>query len=293
MSKDITESKGISALWLKIIACILMTLDHIALLFISRGSGDIPTDYYILRALGKMAFPIFAYLAVEGCYKTSNIRMYLIRLGGMAILLDAFAYGFGAINNITIASNPLLGNSFTDLFMGVLLVYLLKRKDIYSLFAAIPFLYELFSDFVISDNYGTLFKSDWGTFSIVLFLVFFLAREATNLFLRRKALNAGLEQEAYILNPGKAYQYASSVALIFVECMFYLIYRLDYTAFVLPNEFVPIGTYSTLSFIFICLYNGKRGFSNKIIQYSFYAYYPVHVIILGIMSMCFGILSRM
>ncbi len=285
------ENIGISAFWLKIIACVMMTMDHVALLFIQRGTGDIPTSYYLLRAIGKMAFPIFAFLAVEGAYKSRNIKMYLLRLGSMAILLDGFAYAFGAINNITIASNPILGNAFTDLFMGVVMISLLRRKDRYSLLAVLPLLYEIFSDFVISDSYGTLFKSDWGTFSIILFLFFFIAREATDIYLKRKAVNSGLEEDAYILNPGKSYQLAECVALVLTEAIFYLIYRLNYSAFVIPNEFVPIGTYSTLAGIFILLYNGKRGFDNKVIKYSFYAYYPLHLIILGIMSMCFGVLA--
>ena len=285
---------GISSFWLKVIACILMTFDHIALLFIERGTSDtIPTLYYIFRAVGKISFPIFAFLAVEGAYKSKNPILYLIRLGSLAILLDIFGYSYGAIMHMQIASNPLIGNAFTDIFMGVLLIYLLRKKNVYSLFALIPLGYEIFSDFPISEEYGTLFKSDWGTFSIVLFLTYFIAREIADYYVKRKSSEMGIQEEAFNLEKEKYHKYFQAIALIFTEALFYLIYRIDYTAFVIPNEFIPIGTYSTLAVIFILLYNGKKGYSKSWIQYSFYSYYPLHLMILGIFSMYFGVLSNL
>ncbi len=287
------KSFGLSSFSLKLIAAILMTLDHVALLFIPRGVGDIPTSYYILRAIGKMAFPIYAFLATEGAYHTKNVKYYLLRLGFLAILMDGFGYAFGAINNLSIASNPLLGNAFTDMFMGVLMISLFQRKDIYSLFGLLPIAYEVLSNVVIDANYGTLFKSDWGTFSIVLFLLYFLFREFTSYRLKAKARNDGLDEETYLIEESRSFQVAEAIALILTEAIFYLIYRINYQAFVLPNEFVPIGTYSTLAFIFLLLYNGKKGYESKAIQYGFYLYYPFHLIILGIISMVCGVLANL
>ena len=39
-----------------------------------------------------------------------------------------------------------------------------------------------------------------------------------------------------------------------------------------------------LSLIPLCLYNGERGFSNKALQYGFYAFYPVHILILSVLA---------
>lgn len=294
MNETSEKKFGLNAFSLKVIACLLMTLDHIALLFIERGTSDtIPISYYILRAIGKISFPIFAFLAVEGAYKSKNIKLYLLRLGVLSVLMDATGYAYGAIANIKIASNPMIGNAFTDMFMGVLMITLLRKKNAFSLFAILPFLYEVFSDYRINESYGTLFKSDWGTFSICLFLTYFLAREFTSFYLKRKANSYGLEENTFLLqDEQKKYKYAEAIALLFTEALFYLIYRMDYTAFVLPNEFIPIGTYSTLAIVFILLYNGEKGYQKKWIQYSFYLYYPLHLILLGILSMAFGVLSH-
>jgi hypothetical protein len=293
MDNQQSKTFGISGFWLKVIAAILMTLDHVALLFISRGNGDIPTNYYILRAVGKMAFPIFAFMAVEGAYHSKNVPLYFLRLGFFALLLDAFGFSFGAINGLPVADNPMVGNAFMDMFMGVLLITLLRRKDTYSLFAIIPLAYEILSDLDTGTAWGTIFKSDWGTFAIVLFAMFFLARKITDSYLKNKALKEGLQEDTYLgEEPTRYYKITEAIALVITELVFYFIYRVNYTAFFIPNEFVPIGTFSTLAFICILLYNGKRGFHNKIIQYSFYAYYPLHLAILGIISMFCGVLAN-
>lgn len=283
---------GLNSLALKIIACVLMTLDHIALLFLSRGELDINTDYYILRAIGKIAFPIFAFLAVEGTYKTKNILNYLLRVGVLAIILDICGYLLGYFNGIKISENPLIGNAFTDMFMGILAVYFLKKKNWYSLFALFPVAFEFLSHLTINENYGTLFKSDWGSFSIVLFICYFIARELSTKLIKDKAVKDNIDESIYIDLYQLTYNNISQcIALIFVELTYYLLWRYNYSLPILPNDFVPLGTYSTLACVFLIFYNGKKGYSSKKIQYFFYAYYPFHIILLGILSMFFGVLK--
>ena len=285
-----TEKKrtfGLSSLALKIIACLLMTLDHIALLFIP-GEKDTYTLYYILRAIGKISFPIFAFLAVEGAYKTNNILKYLLRLFVFAIVLDGFGYTFGSIYHINVIDNPLIGNAFTDMFLGVLTVYLLKKKNWYSLFALFPIAISVLSDIDLFQTYGSLFKTDWGTFSIVLFIFYFLAKELSSLSIRKKNFDdPSMDYEVYKVKTDKMFEI---VALITVELAFYLLWRINYSLPIIPNEFVPIGTYSVLASVILAFYNGEKGYNSKIIQYSFYAYYPLHIIILGVISLFCGLL---
>ncbi len=289
MTKEKKRIFGLSSLALKVIACLLMTLDHIALLFIP-GEKDTYTLYYILRAIGKISFPIFAFLAVEGAYKTSNIWKYLLRLGVLAIVLDGFGYTFGSIYSIDVINNPLIGNAFTDMFLGVLTVYLLKKKNWYSLLAVFPVAIAVLSDIDIFQTYGSLFKTDWGTFSIVLFIFYFLAKELSALSIKKKNFDdPSMDYEVYKVKTDKMFEI---VALITVELAFYLLWRINYSLPIIPNEFVPIGTYSVLASLTLAFYNGEKGYQSKVIQYSFYAYYPLHIIILGVISLFFGLLSN-
>ena len=277
----------LSSFTLKVIACILMTLDHIALFFVS------PTMqyelYYALRAIGKISFPLFVFLAFYGVYRTHNLRNYLLRLLLPGIAIDVFGYVFGAVATIPIADNPIIGNAFIDLFLGTLAVSLLRKKNWVSLLAVLPVLYAFFSTYPVDASYGTLFKTDWGFFGICLFLAFFAAKEIVALFIRYRASQDGILLEVYREeNEFFLEKIALSVALVFVGLVFYLIYRLDFTSFVLPNEFVPIGTYLCLAFVFFLLASPKKGYSSKAIQYSFYAYYPFHLVLLAIVAFAIG-----
>ncbi|MBR5614713.1 MAG: hypothetical protein IKW64_05375 [Clostridia bacterium] len=64
---------------LKMIAIVTMTVDHIG--------SYILKEFLILRIIGRLAYPIFAYMIAEGCKYTKNRKKYL---GMMSVL--AFAY---------------------------------------------------------------------------------------------------------------------------------------------------------------------------------------------------------
>lgn len=270
-----------------------MTLDHIALLFVPGGiSGQYGTLYYVLRAIGKISFPIFAFLSVEGIYHTGHPWRYFLRLFLFAVALDAFGFLIGGITGISVRSNPLIGNAFTDMLLGVLTVYFLKKKNWWSLLAVLPITYSFFTCYTLNNEWGSVFKADWGFFSTVLFLLLFLAREGTLAYLRLSAKKDGLPESSYIESDGIRYSiYAQCVALFACEMIFYLIYRYSNFSTFIPGEFVPLGTYSVLAFVFYLLYNGEKGYRKRGVKYIFYLYYPCHLALLGILSLFFGVLS--
>ena len=74
------NKKGVTGSTLKLIAIITMTIDHV-------GAVIFP-DYQILRIIGRIAFPIFAYCIAVGCIYTKNIGKYALRVLLMAILIQ-------------------------------------------------------------------------------------------------------------------------------------------------------------------------------------------------------------
>lgn len=72
---------GLSANSLKLIALVSMTLDHIGLTFFP--------EIEIFRIIGRISFPIFAYMIAEGCRYTRNRCRYFLQVFLLGVLCQA------------------------------------------------------------------------------------------------------------------------------------------------------------------------------------------------------------
>ncbi len=87
------DNKGLTGSTLKMIAMIAMLIDHIGAAVLIRviySTGDMAVYdiYMVLRKIGRIAFPIFCFLLVEGFVHTSDKKKYAIRLGIFALLSE-------------------------------------------------------------------------------------------------------------------------------------------------------------------------------------------------------------
>lgn len=97
------DKPGISGSTLKLIALVTMLVDHIGAVVLIRmildnmtrsgTAGLVPYDtlyqlYNISRGIGRLAFPIFCFLLVEGFQRTGNRLKYALRLGIFALISE-------------------------------------------------------------------------------------------------------------------------------------------------------------------------------------------------------------
>lgn len=75
---------GLTVNQLKIIAMITMTCDHVGLYLLPQ--------FPILRVLGRLALPIYAYMIAQGCRHTHDRKRYLLRLLGLGLLCQVVYY---------------------------------------------------------------------------------------------------------------------------------------------------------------------------------------------------------
>lgn len=69
---------GLTGNQLKLIALITMTVDHVGMLLFPQ--------HLFLRLIGRLAFPIFAYMIGEGCRHTRSMPRYFGLMAGMAVM---------------------------------------------------------------------------------------------------------------------------------------------------------------------------------------------------------------
>lgn len=87
------EQSGISGSVLKLIAVITMLIDHIAAAILVRhfyatNDWSLYNVYYAMRMIGRIAFPIYCFMLVEGLERTRNRRKYLTRMVGFAVISE-------------------------------------------------------------------------------------------------------------------------------------------------------------------------------------------------------------
>lgn len=70
---------------LKVIAVLSMVIDHCAYFFLAEGT---PILYEVCRCMGRVAFPLFAYLIAEGFANTRNRMRYFLTLLAFAIVSE-------------------------------------------------------------------------------------------------------------------------------------------------------------------------------------------------------------
>jgi len=85
----------LSGSWLKVIAVVTMLIDHIASVLLREDPilifsvlGRAVTLYEIMRTIGRIAFPLFAFLLVEGFIHTSNRKKYGTNLLAFAFISE-------------------------------------------------------------------------------------------------------------------------------------------------------------------------------------------------------------
>lgn len=81
MGLALKERTGLTGNQLKLIAMAAMTLDHIGVYLLPQA--------LILRIIGRLALPIYAYMIAEGCRYTRSRKQYLLRIAGLAAVCQA------------------------------------------------------------------------------------------------------------------------------------------------------------------------------------------------------------
>jgi len=156
---------------LKLIALVTMLIDHATAILIPEDT----LAYMIGRSIGRLAFPIFCFLLVEGLLHTKNVKKYLIRLGIFA-LLSEIPFDLAFSNKVDYRAFLNQQNVFFTLFIGLIVIYgmsIIEKKYANNMILSI-----IFDSLVIFAGCAVsiLLATDYQYQGILLIVVFYLFR---------------------------------------------------------------------------------------------------------------------
>lgn len=233
-------NKPLNGIHLKLIACAAMFIDHAckALFWVN------PTAHILSDTVGRIAFPIFAYLVLEGFLHTHSRKKYAINLLIAALISEVF---FDRVLHGT-WFYPMHQNTCFTLLLGLLFLITLEKCEQDRKFRDQKFRDRKFQGkkfllmIVAVAGFGVLFRLTRVDYGLSAFIIFFAL---------------------YLLK----YQQPAFSALI----MSTVILIVSKTAGV------------CLCLIPFFFYNRKRGNMPAAGKYLFYAFYPAHLAILTVM----------
>jgi len=222
-----------------------MLIDHIGVALVPSGT---PT-YFVCRAIGRLAFPLFAYLIAEGYFYTKNYKWYIGRLLIFAFIseipFDLLRHGdFPVWNN-----------------QNVLLTFVIALAALY-----------FFDRFAVADNRlpalltlliaalaAQLFNADYGAFGILLVFVFYFHRG----------------------RPRTMVMWYSVIVIVFAALNAYA--ALPYINNVIQSLISGFALFALIPIIIYCK-NRKKGYAAPSWKYFFYVFYPAHMMLLFILA---------
>ena len=142
---------------LKCIAIVSIALDH-------TGAVLYPSQIW-LRCLGRIAFPIFCFLIVEGFFHTHDVRRYMGRLGVFA-LISEIPYDL-AFRGVPLEYAH--QNVFFTLLIGIGMMVLLERNREWPVKAVI---------LLLAMWLAVLIRSDYNFRGVLLIFVFYIFHES-------------------------------------------------------------------------------------------------------------------
>ena len=239
---------------LKNIAYLSMLIDHFSVVvFLSyiqwrsaQGlSVETEREYYSIgRAVGRIAFVLFAFMAAEGFRYTHSKKKYLLRLGVFALLseipFDLAIYGK--------LYEPNGQNVYFTLFLGVLALLFIKNLTGHPLLQCISTILCCVTAAILSTDYMLM--------GVLLIVTFYLCRKSFML------------------------QCLAGSAVIYFGIV--MVYIIRYWGEGVPLAvFFKSGMselYGLAAFVLIYFYDGRKG--RQLPKICYYLFYPVHLLVL-------------
>ena len=259
--------RGMDGFQIKVLALVLMLLDHIHYFF--GFTGKVPL---LFSQLGRLAGPLFMFIVVEGFIHTSNRKNYFKRIYLLSVLMGAVNYGIMCFGLVRGDGFFPMNNVFAT--FALVMVFLqgidwIKSKDYLRGVTALALP-------VVLNIVFYLLPPTWMSWFYVLE---FIALPLP-MFVEGGVFFVITGVLLYLLRSNRKLQVGVFAAFTLLwPCIMGLIMRGSLSLpFMILENYEWMGAFAA---IFMLAYNGKRGRNAKRL---FYVFYPTHVYLLYILS---------
>lgn len=241
--------RGISQEGLKLIACLTMLIDHIGATIVytmylnAYYAGDYAVSnaivpvYQTMRIIGRIAFPIYCFLLVEGAHYTRSPKKYALRLF-VGMLLSEIPFDLAFSGAIDWESCSVM----VTLLLGFGMIMAMDRvKGFWKIAVIVPF-------FLLAE----WLRTDYAGNGLAIIALMALTKDRPGEKLLR---SLGL---VVLLWFGPAIQVG-------------------------PVQ-LPMELFGLLGLIPMLSYQGKKRTASKTVQWAFYLFYPVHLLVLALLE---------
>ena len=155
----VENKRVLSGSALKLIGMASMVIDHVAFIFL-YDNAECSTAYELMRMVGRISYPVFAFLLVEGYFHTNDFGRYAMRLLTFAIISEIPWH---------LINHDGTHNVLFTLLAGLFVLYLIehwktKDRDIVLLL--------IFTSLLL-----TYYRTDYEWRGLLLILLFYLFRK--------------------------------------------------------------------------------------------------------------------
>lgn len=262
------RKKFISADFLKIFAVLLMVTDHASEVIIENNlmcnTSSIEELVYwvkineVLRGIGRLGFPIFAFLLVEGILHTHDVKKYITRMAVFAVISE-IPYDYACNGGFTWAGQ----NIFLTLTLALIMIVVFQKIEKKPWADGQKWL-GIFVVCLIFAVINTALGGDYGASGIFMIGAIY--------FWRNHRLAQCILAPAVFLGSSYVARFVLTWMAGVPKAQLWALSMMDVAA-----EWPAI-----FAFIFIFFYNGERRMKKG--KYFFYAFYPVHLAILAVIA---------
>ena len=226
---------------LHLLAMAFMLCDHM-------WATIIPGNQW-LTTVGRLTYPIYAFLLVEGYFHTRSVKKYALRLLMLAVVSEIpFNLMYGSA-----VFYPVHQNVIWTLLIGLGCVHLNEQVKGRSMMLRV---FTAGATLLGGALLGLLSFADYNAPGVLTILVFYFFRG------RKWWCLAGQIAALWWLN---------------VEVLKGLAFEVELFG---ETHFIVQQSFALLALVLIWLYRGRKGMDSRVFQYACYAFYPLHMLAL-------------